>query len=129
VKTIAKFSPNYFWFALALSIVLISGCSCSAPRPTKPTPDPLAGFHLSGLFDQNTNETIKRDYNDYINQLSPEEHKGLGGTQGWEDGTGQHALEIEVLIGGKEDWRHILIYDNENKRIKTIKYYVGWVMS
>jgi hypothetical protein len=129
MKVITKSFANYFLFVLVLCITIVSGCSCTAPKPTKPTPDPLAGFHWSSLVNLNANEAIKNDYNDYINQLSPQEQKGRGTILYWEDGTGQHAVQIEVLIGGKEDWCHILIYDKENKRIKTIKYYVGWIMS
>ncbi len=45
---------------------------------------------------------------------------------GWlEDGKGQHAVDIEMSGKGgifKSLWRHILIYDKDNHRIKTIKY-------
>jgi len=40
------------------------------------------------------------------------------------DGAGQHAVQIEVALNGKW-WRHILVYDKNNKRIKTIKYSPG----
>lgn len=47
-------------------------------------------------------------------------------SSGWfEDETGQHAFDIEMSGKGgifKSLWRHILIYDKNNIRIKTIKY-------
>jgi hypothetical protein len=42
----------------------------------------------------------------------------------FEDGTGQHAVEIRIGLDAT-NWRHILIYDKNDNRIKTIKYADG----
>jgi hypothetical protein len=117
MKTIFKW-PNHFWFALALCAMIFSGCSCSAP---KPTPDPLAGFHAAS---KNPNQTIENDYQNYIHTLSPDEQKYLAYVECFEDGTGQYAVKITIGLNGT-NWRHVLIYDKDNKRIKTIKYISG----
>ncbi len=40
-----------------------------------------------------------------------------------EDGTGQHAVSIEIFEKHKNaSWHYVLIYDKENKRMRVIKY-------
>jgi hypothetical protein len=117
MNKIIKYS-NHFGFVLALCLIILSGCSCSAP---KPTPDPLAGFHAAS---KNPNQTIVDDYQNYIQTLSPEEQKYAGPIMVFENETGQYAVDIEIGINGTS-WKHVLIYDKNNKRIKTIKYSSG----
>ena len=102
-------------------IFLITGCSCSAP---KPTPDPLAGSGWKPVFVGEPDKTIKGDYQDYIQKLPPEDRKYAGPVWLFEDGTGQHAIKIDIEYGGSI-WEHVLIYDKDDKRIKSIKYYNG----
>jgi hypothetical protein len=83
--------------------------------------DPLAGWHTAS---HNPDQVIENDYNDYIQKLPAKERKYAGPIEYFEDGTGQHAVLIWIGINGKV-WRHILIYDTGNKRIKTIKYVSG----
>jgi hypothetical protein len=125
MKKIIKYS-NCFGLVLALCTMVISGCSCSAPKPTPPTPDPLAGFHVSSLGNLDSNKAITDDYKAYIQTLSPEEQKYLGPSPigFFEDGTGQHAVQIQIALYGTW-WFHDLIYDKDNKRVKTIKYAAG----
>ena len=93
------------------------GCTSS-----KPTPDPLAGWQLD--FNHEPDPAIAKDYQDYIQKLSFEE-KGhaLPIVKYFKDGTGQHAVQITIGLG--TDWEHVLIYDKDDKRIKTIKYVSG----
>ncbi|MEJ0091540.1 MAG: hypothetical protein WDM80_17565 [Limisphaerales bacterium] len=105
-----------FCFLLAM---LLCGFGCSS---SKPTPDPLASWQPD--FKEQPNQVIVNDYQNYIQQLPPEERK-LATVDDWrEDGTGQHAIKITVGLDGT-NWRHVLIYDKENKRIKTVKYASG----
>jgi len=121
MKKIIKYS-NSFGIAVALCMMVISGCSCSAPKPTPPTPDPLAGWQK--VYNHDPDPVIEKDYKDYIHTLSPEEQKFATFDYYYEDGTGQHAVLITVGLN-HTDWRHVLIYDKDNKRIKTIKYAAG----
>jgi hypothetical protein len=84
--------------------------------------NPIAGWQK--IYNHDPDTAIGKDYQDYIQKLSPEEKKYLGGTDFFEDGTGQHAIVIEVDIKPNA-WNHVLIYDKDNKRIKVIKY-VAW---
>jgi hypothetical protein len=100
--------------------MFLCGFGCSS---SKPTPDPLAGFHAAfKILDQ----SIVNDYQNYIKNLSPEEKQNLGPYPAsfFENGTGQHAVKITIGLNGTV-WRHILIYDKDDKRIKTIKYASG----
>jgi hypothetical protein len=106
-------------FILALCVMVISGCSCSAP---KPVPDPLAGWHF--YRDDRLDKTIIDDYKDYIEKLPPEERKFAYYAHCFEDGGQQHAVQIEIPLNGVW-WEHVLIYDKNDKRIKTIKYTSG----
>jgi len=98
--------------------MFLCGFGCSS---SKPIPDPLAGFHKDFKI---LNQSIVNDYQDYIQKLPPEDKKYMGPVDFYEDGTGQHAVEIEEALNGTW-WVHILIYDKDNKRIKTIKYSPG----
>jgi len=121
MKTILKHS-NYFAFALALCVMTLSGCSCSAP---KQQPDPLAGWKILLSRDYEPfDKSITQDYHNYIDNLPNGEKKFVGPLQFFEDGTGQHAVRIEIALNGT-DWAHVLFYDKENKRIKVIKYVSG----
>jgi hypothetical protein len=123
MKKTVKYLANHFRLALALSMVLVSGCSCSAP---KPTPDPLAGWKLDF---KKPDQAVIKDYQDYIHNLPPNESGFYHGPASlYEDGTGQHAFKFESYENN-EDWSHVLIYDRENKRIKTLKYNNGRIMS
>ena len=108
-----------------LLAMFLCGFGCST---SKPIPNPLAGFHRADEANMDKNKVITDDYKDYIQKLSPEERKYLGTIFYFEDGTGQHAVKIEIGLNGT--WReHVLIYDKDNKRIKTIKYSDGGYQS
>jgi hypothetical protein len=105
---------NFVPVFLMVAAMFILGFGCK-------TPDPLAGFHPAS---KNPDQIIEKDYQDYIHKFSPEERKYTGPISFFEDGTGQHAVVIEVDLNGTA-WNHVLFYDKDNKRIKVIKY-VGW---
>jgi len=108
---------------LMLMAIFFCGFGCSS---SKPAPDPLAGWKLD--FSRQTNQVIVDDYKSYIEKL-PSKQKGfIGSVHGFVDATGQHAVDISIGVNGRW-WRHILIYDQENKRIKVISYKTGWYQS
>ena len=101
--------------------MFLCGFGCSS---SKPTSDPLAGFHAAS---KKLDQTIVNDYQNYMQNLSPEEKQNFGPyppVDFFEDGTGQHAVQIKIGLNGTV-WLHDLIYDKDNKRIKTIKYAAG----
>jgi hypothetical protein len=101
-----------------LLAMFLCGFGCSS---SKPTTDPLTGFHRAS---KNPDQIIEKDYQDYIQKIPPKEKDFVGSVEFFEDGTGQHAIDISVGVSGRY-WRHILIYDKDDKRIKTIKYKTG----
>ena len=107
---------------LALITLVAFGCGCNL---IKPRPDPLTGWHFET---QNPDERIDRDYHLYIQELSLDERNGLGPALYYKDGSGQHAIAIMIGINNRT-WRHILIYDKDDHRIKTIKYVSGGYQS
>ena len=102
-------------------LVLISGCIFHAHHP-----DPLAGWNFSSLNNFRSNKAISDDCQSYIQQLSLDEQKDLGPSpiDYFEDETGRHAVRITIGLKGTV-WRHVLIYDKDDKRIETIKYASG----
>jgi hypothetical protein len=77
------------------------------------------GYHLD--------QRIIDDYQAYINTMPPEERdlaKDKFSQLFGEDGTGQHAVEISIPLHGTW-WKHVLIYDKTNQRLKVIKYASG----
>ncbi len=114
-----KITPFIFCFLMAM---FLCGFGCSS---SKLTPDPLAGFHISdpGKHDY---KAITDDYKDYIQKLPPEQKGYIGTVFFYENETGQNAVSIEIFEGDKNaSWKHVLFYDKENKRVKTIKYFYG----
>jgi hypothetical protein len=113
---------SFVAIALALCATVIFGCRCSS---SKPTPDPLAGWTMLLSHDyEKLDKSIVQDYQSYINQLPDGESKFIGPIQFFKDGTGNHAVKIEIALDGT-DWAHILFYDKDNKRIKVIKFAIG----
>jgi hypothetical protein len=106
---------RFISYLLLVASVLMAGCF----SPSKPTPDPLAGFHVDALFTPESNKAIADDYQDYMHKLSLS-----GPISTFKDDTGQRAIQIHIGVNG-EVWEHVLIYDKNNKRIKTIKYMTG----
>ena len=96
---------------------MAAGCTANQP-------DPLAGWNH--YFNAKLDKTVVEDYQDYIQKLSPSERKVVDdySVEPLENGTGQHAIRIEIPLNGTW-WYHVLIYDKDNKRIKTIKYADG----
>jgi hypothetical protein len=126
MKTPINNSAKYFWLiypVLLAALVWTAGCATQ-------TPDPFAGWKL--CYSQNPKDLgpeIMADYQDYIQKLPPKNHGHIGITYIFEDGTGQHAISIEIFVTGNTSWRYALIYDKENKRVKVIKYGYRRVMS
>ena len=102
---------------ILLAIVAwIAGCG--------PTPDPLAGWKASDKeFGAQLDKAIMADYENYIKTLSSLE-KNIASfpynQSFWENGDGQHAIQIKISMDGTH-WKHVLIYDKSNKRIKSNK--------
>jgi hypothetical protein len=104
-------------FLLVACSLLQTGCATS-------TPDPLAGwrFYRGDHFDK----AITDDYKDYIQKLPPKIKYYIDPYSIWlfEDGTGQHAVKIEIPLHGtyRED---VLFYDKDDKRIGVKVYSDG----
>jgi hypothetical protein len=102
----------------------LSGCSTPLPK----VPDPLEGWASAGSLDvgNHLDKAITDDYNDYISKLPPGEKRLVTPfyIRFAEDHTGQHAVIIEIPIRGIT-WKHVLIYNDADQRINTIKYASG----
>ena len=111
---INKFAPIFL--ILISTFILGFGCNTS-----KPTPDPLAGWKMD--FHEQPSQAIEKDYHDYIQKLPPKQKGPAGSVHFFEDGTGRHAVSIEVFENNDNaSWQHVLIYDKEDKRINVIRY-------
>jgi hypothetical protein len=104
---------------LLATIGLIIGCATQ-----KTIPNPLAGWHFSSLDNLHANQVIMDDYQDYIQKLPAQKNRFISSIHFFEDGTGQHAVEIRIGVNGAW-WEHVLIYDSANKRIKVTRYSRG----
>jgi hypothetical protein len=95
------------------------GCNTS-----KPAPDPLAGWHFYSRT--KVSRSITDDYQDYIQKLPPEVRYYAKGSliSFFVDGVGQHAVKIEIPLNGTYS-EHVLIYDNNDKRIKVVVFSGG----
>jgi hypothetical protein len=87
----------------------------------------LAGWKVLLNRDSDTiSQAIRDDYRGYIQEELIPKHYFIDENDIWlyEDGTGQHAVRIDIPINGTY-WEHVLIYDKNNKRIKVMKYIGG----
>jgi len=98
-----------------------------SPRRFPPDPDPLAGWKHTP--DVQPDPVIVADYESYIEQLPQDQRKVLivnpYMVRVFEDGKGAHAMEIRLLLKDTE-WKHVLIYDESNRRVKVMKYARRW---
>jgi signal peptidase I len=122
MRIIIKYS-NHFGFVVALCAMVISGCSCNT---SKPTPDPLAGWNIDFSQPGPGDIIIAKDYKDYIQKEKLQQYTPM--VFFYENEIGQHAVEIKFGLN-KVNWHHVLIYDKDNKRIKTLKYISGYSQS
>ncbi|HEX3856071.1 MAG TPA: hypothetical protein VHY30_02105 [Verrucomicrobiae bacterium] len=112
---------HFGYFRIILPIFLavfigVVGCATQEPNP-------LAGWHFSSLDNLHSNKAIMDDFQDYIQKLPPKERNYVGSVFYFEDGTGQHAIDVEIFVKGQNaSWHYAIIYDKENKRVKAIKY-------
>jgi hypothetical protein len=115
---ITRFTP----YILFIALIWTSGCTTSRS-------DSLAGWHLCFSQDPKTiNRAVWNDCQDYLQKLP----LGISYVQDYnnsnislfEDGTGQHAVKIEMLLNGTYS-EHVLIYDKDNRRIKVVVYSGG----
>jgi hypothetical protein len=103
-----------------LSTALVVGMGCAR----KPAPDPLAGWQLDFSPSRPSDKIIEKDYENYIQELPSGEKNSAVVSGYFEDARGQHAIKLQTSVNGTV-WLHVLIYDKDNKRIKTIKYAIG----
>ncbi|HXB60391.1 MAG TPA: hypothetical protein VNU95_12530 [Candidatus Acidoferrales bacterium] len=105
---------------LCAAFIWVAGCA-------SPNPDPLAGWqYLLHVGHSHFDKAVVDDYWDYIHKLPHDESKVVDEyhINEYENEAGQHAVKIETPVDGVY-WEHVLIYDRNNKRIKTIKYAGG----
>ena len=101
---------------LLVTIFLAVGCATQ-------TPDPLAGFQPD--FNHQPAQAVDDDYHDYIRKLPQKREQFVIATDWLGDASsGQHAIVIQMGVNGSV-WKHVLIYDKDNNRIKVIKYKTG----
>lgn len=105
-------------FVLWATFVWGIGCSAQKHDPA------LQGW--KHYFNAKLDKAVIDDYRDYIQKLPPEERKFVSDTsvEPLENDAGGHAVKIEIPLNGTY-WEHLLIYEKENKRIKTLKYKSG----
>ena len=92
-----------------------------------PLRDPLKGWTSLGSKTGHSYETpdaITQDIQSYLAEQKSHGHPSVLGTTFYEDGTGRHAVRMEVYFDGYT-WNYTLIYDNSNVRTKAIKYIIG----
>jgi hypothetical protein len=96
---------------------LSSAGECATPEGSS---NPLAGWRISDVRDK----AITDDYRSYIQSLPPEERKYIEThathIEDLEDGTGQHAVRIEMDRYGT-GWAHVLMYDQSHTRVKAMR--------
>ncbi len=105
--------------AMICVFAMLIGCGCETFENHT---NPIEGWQID--FKSQPSQTVQKDSQDYISKLPARERIGVGPEQWFTDGKGQHALLIVVALNGT-DWGHVLIYDQNDKRVKVVKYIMG----
>lgn len=103
------------------ALILEAGCV------SQPSPDPLAGWKILLSRDsEKLDKAIKDDYRSYIQEILAPKKLFIDEEDIWfyTDDFGQHAVRIEVPKNGNY-YEYVLIYDKNNSRVKTLKYFGG----
>jgi hypothetical protein len=108
------------------ALVFVEGCAMFASHS-----NPVAGWkrHFGLPYDDNV---INKDCQDFIQILPIEQRQSAVFGNCYEDGTGRHAVQIEVRVEGLLSgiiWEYVLIYDQNDKRVKVVKYFGGRYMN
>jgi hypothetical protein len=110
---------NRLIFSFLLAAIVFTGCATQRP-------DPLIGWQIA--FKEEPNQTIEKDYQDYIQKIPTRKKEFVVSVHFLKNDAGEHAIDIGTGANGRY-WRHILIYDKNDKRIKVIEYKTGWYRS
>ncbi len=131
-------------FAIAIVLTACSSCTHVFMAKWPPAVDPLIGWNSWSEGDEELQpnafgyhgttivgrtrpgkhaplyKAIKDDYRNYLQKNGCYE----GGTCSfYEDGTGQHAVKVEVVDKHNDDMMFIFMYDKFNKRMKVMKFF------
>ena len=107
---------------LMTTIFFVAGC---ATPKRGPNPLESGGWKLLPNQDpKKLDKAIRDDYQDYIEKLAVEEKSRGADILLFEDGTGRHAVRIEIPLDGKYR-EHVLFYDQNNRRVKANKRISG----
>jgi hypothetical protein len=117
---------------LTAALIMVAGCTA-----TKQTTDPLEGWkQLGSAYRTNCpfSQAIVDDYQKYIQNLPANENSSIAqsGIRYYESASGRCAVKISTAVRGSlwnVRWDHVLIYDGNNKRIRTEKIKVGRSLS
>ena len=120
--TVRHFTSHFGVIFLVLVAVLLLAAGCATHS------DPLAGwkFMYLGQLDR----PIVEDYEAFIQTLPPKERIQVDkySVDRYEDGRGGHAVRFRIgkdgIVNGTW-WYYVLIYSNENKRVKVMNYADG----
>lgn len=107
-------------FVSLAALICVTGCAGFVHHS-----DPLAGWEQ--IHRDKLDDTIVKDYKVFIQTLPEKERTLVEDYSIWvyQNRTGDKAVKIEIPLSGKI-LDHILIYDQNSKRIKTIKYIAGY---
>jgi len=111
---------------LLLALVLVVGCIGPAHH-ADPLPSTQGWRRLMGREYVNLDSKIVSDYRDYIQNLPAKERNQLteSSIHFFGNTNGQHAVMFETDRDGfltKIVWAHVLIYDVNDARMKTMHY-------
>ena len=108
------------------ALVFVEGCATFASHT-----NPVAGWKRDfGLLGDD--KVINKDTQDFIQTLPIKQRDSVLFEGCYEDGTGRHAVQIEVLAEGLLSgiyWEYVLIYDQNDKRTKVVKFFGGRYMN
>jgi hypothetical protein len=108
---------------LLAACITLTGCTYAYWHETFSShTNPIPGWQMD--FEREPRPAIEKDIQDYISKLPTEERKYVAYQEWFIDGKGQHAVRIMIGLNGT-NWRHVLIYDKDDKRIRTVIYISG----
>jgi hypothetical protein len=110
------------WMKMLLLVPLLCLCGCG---PSSKERNPLEGWTPArDLEKSRLNKLVQDDYRSYIQNLPQEEKNYVADIWIMKSNGGDLAVLITIPLNGTW-WHHVLFYDKNYKRIKTVKYKAG----
>src|SRR5258706_4272672 len=114
----------------ALITIAFLAAGCGTPKPAPNHLEGWKGLGTAYVIGCPFGQRVMDDYQSYIKSLPPVERSAVHDhdIRFYERRAGERAVEIAIPFDGTW-WKHVLIYDQNNRRVQAVKRLAGHYQS